>query len=266
MIDIGVNLLHEQFAQDRDAVVERAWQAGLVHMIITGTDLPSSRAAAQIVGAAAPARLSATAGIHPHHASEVPQGWRRTVEELAQQPGVVAIGETGLDFNRNFSPRPVQQRLFQEHLALAAELDLPVFVHDREAGETVAGCLREAARMESGVVVHCFTGTAEDLQRYLDLGCHIGVTGWVCDRRRGAALRELVPEIPLDRLMIESDAPFLKPHNAPKDQHGRRNEPALLPWVARQLARLYAIGEHEVAAVTAANARRFFRLDEDRGR
>lgn len=259
MIDIGVNLLHEQFAADRDDVVARAWDAGLEHMIVTGTDVDSSRQAADF--AAGDPRLSATAGIHPHHAGGAPTGWRRELAGLVRLPPVVAVGETGLDFNRNFSPRADQERLFAEQLELAAEVDLPVFVHDRDAGETVAGCLREAARMESGVVVHCFTGSAGDLERYLDLGCHIGITGWVCDRRRGGPLRDLVPGIPLERLMIETDAPFLRPHTAPRDHHGRRNEPALLPWVARRLAELHGIDEAELAARTAANARRFFRLD-----
>jgi TatD DNase family protein len=117
-------------------------------------------------------------------------------------------------------------------------------------------------------VVHCFTGTAADLRRYLDLGCHIGITGWVCDRRRGGPLRELVPQIPLARLMVETDAPFLRPHNAPGHApddtsgrgRGRRNEPALLPWVVRQLAELYAMDEQALATITAANARSFFRL------
>ncbi len=112
--------------------------------------------------------------------------------------------------------------------------------------------------MNCGVVVHCFTGTRQALERYLELGCHIGITGWVCDRRRGGPLRELIPNLPLDRLMIETDAPYLKPHNAPG--RGRRNEPALLPWVAAQLAELYDTEVQTIGARTAATARAFFRL------
>lgn len=260
MIDIGVNLLHEQFAADRAEVLERAWQAGLRHMVITGTDLGTSAAAADFVAAAGDDRLSATAGIHPHDARNAPPGWEEALHRLAGRPEVVAVGETGLDFNRDFSPRPVQERLLRAQLALAAELGLPAFVHDREAGERVAACLRECADFEAGVVVHCFTGSAADLARYLDLGCWIGITGWVCDRRRGEALRSLVPTIPLDRLMVETDAPFLRPHNAPRDRHGRRNEPALLRYVIRQIAELYGMDEQRIAEATAANARRFFRL------
>lgn len=258
MIDIGVNLLHDQFAADRDAVVARAWQAGVQHMIITGTDMASSRAAAAYAAGAPGGRFSATSGIHPHAANQAEPGWRRALTALAGQPDVVAVGETGLDFNRNFSPPDVQEQVFREHLEVAGELKLPVFVHDREASDRSARCLEEAADMNCGVVVHCFTGTRQALERYLELGCHIGITGWVCDRRRGGQLRELIPHIPLDRLMIETDAPYLKPHNAPG--RGRRNEPALLPWVAVQLAELYGMDEQTLKRRTAANARAFFRL------
>ncbi len=257
MIDIGVNLLHPQFDPDRDAVLERARAAGVEHMIVTGTDIESSRAGADLA-ATRPDRLSATAGVHPHHAATAPADWPAMVAALAQRPEVVAIGETGLDFYRDFSPRPVQVRVFREHLELACRLDLPVFVHDRDAGDSVAACLAEAPPLRAGVVVHCFTGSQRDLRRYLDLGCYIGITGWICDRRRGQALRELAPAIPLDRLMIETDAPFLRPHTAPADAHGRRNEPALLRWVARQLAELKGVSVEELERVSAENAREVF--------
>lgn len=262
MIDIGVNLLSTQFDPDRSAVIDRARAAGIEHMIITGTDLHTSRDAVECVAAADAGLVSCTAGVHPHHAGETGRGWLEQLKALAQRPEVVAVGETGLDFNRNFSPRDAQERVFRQQLDVAASLGKPVFVHDREAGATVAACLDGSPALSAGVVVHCFTGAAGDLERYLDLGCLIGITGWVCDRRRGAGLRELVPRIPLDRLMIETDAPFLKPHNAPRDAHGRRNEPALLVWVVRQLAELYGTSPHELTNATSANARRFFGLPE----
>lgn len=261
MIDIGVNLLNGQFSADREAVVARAWDAGIEHMILTGTDVDSSRAAADYAAAEGSGRLTATAGIHPHHAAEPVPEWQQAIAALIRRPEVVALGETGLDFHRNFAPRAAQEALFREQLALANRLRVPVFVHDREAGETVAGCLRESGVPGHGVVVHCFTGSAEDLYRYLDLGCFIGITGWVCDRRRGDGLRALVPGIPIDRLMVETDAPFLRPHDAPSDEHGRRNEPALLTWVIRRLAKLYDMAPDALAARTATNARTFFRLD-----
>lgn len=264
MIDIGVNLLHEQFAADRERVLARAAAAGVTHVVLTGTDLEDSRAAAAYVaGTPRPGpTLSCTAGVHPHHAGEVPEDWLDRLRELAAHPSVRAIGETGLDFNRNFSPAAVQQRVFRAQLEVARDLAMPVFVHDREAGQQVASALRASALPADDVVVHCFTGAAADLERYLDFGCWIGITGWVCDRRRGEGLRALVPRIPLERLLVETDAPFLRPHDAPPDVHGRRNEPALLVYVVRRLAALYGMDEAALAERTAANARRLFRLQE----
>jgi TatD DNase family protein len=259
LIDIGVNLLHAQFDADRQDVVDRARRAGVIHMVITGTDLPSSRAVSEFA-AAAPELLSATAGIHPHDAANAPEGWQESLIALASHPSVVAVGETGLDFNRNFSPPDVQERVFREQLRLARQLNLPAFIHDREAGDTVAGCLADIGLPARGAVVHCFTGSRDDLLRYLDLGCHIGITGWVCDRRRGQDLRDLIPLIPLERLLIETDAPFLRPHDAPADQYGRRNEPALLRVVAARLASLYGMPLAALEAATTANARRLFGL------
>ncbi|MFU8816419.1 MAG: TatD family hydrolase [Pseudomonadales bacterium] len=261
MIDIGVNLLHGQFDHDRSEVLERARAAGVEHLIITGIDVDSSRAAAAFAAAAgARPRLSSTAGVHPHEAAAAPPGWQQQIDDIARQPEVVAIGETGLDFHRNFSPPAVQEEVFRDHLLLARRLTLPVFVHDREAGATVAACLEEMGPLPAGVVVHCFTGARAELMRYLDMGCYIGITGWVCDRRRGQGLRDLVPLVPLDRLLIETDAPFLRPHNAPGDAHGRRNEPALLSFVAARLAEIYGVWAEDLQAITSTNARALFRL------
>jgi TatD DNase family protein len=263
LIDIGVNLLHPQFDPDRQAVIERSRLAGITCMIVTGTDLEVSRAAVDLCrqpGAA----LVCTAGIHPHDARSAPSGWREDLRALAREAPVVAIGETGLDFNRNFSPPHIQEKLFRDQLALAAELNLPVFVHERDASDSVLQTLNEVLGHRGcaslGVVVHCFTGDLAALDAYLELGCHIGITGWVCDRRRGAGLRALVPRIPLDRLLAETDAPFLRPHNAPADNHGRRNEPALLPWVIATLAEQLELPPERIAQETAANAQRLFRL------
>ncbi len=260
MIDIGVNLLHGQFDGDRDEVLARAWDAGVEHIVITGTELDGSRDAAAFAGRHAPGRLSATAGIHPHDARNAPGDWLDRLEALCRHEAVVAVGETGLDFNRNFSPPEDQLRVFAEHTRLASRLGLPLFVHDREASGSVAEVLAAAADFSAGVVVHCFTGDGDALARYLDLGCWVGITGWICDERRGRGLRALAPEIPLDRLMVETDAPFLRPGNAPRDRHGRRNEPALLSWVIETLAACRGEAPDALAAATADNARRFFRL------
>ncbi len=268
MIDIGVNLLHPQFDRDRLAVVDRAVAEGLTAMLITATDLAATTATIEYCDAHAhPAiQLQTTAGIHPHDARHAPENLSDVLRELALSEHVRAIGETGLDFNRNFSPPDIQAHVFEQQLSLAADLSLPVFVHDRDSGGQVYRLLKKHAHLLPGMVVHCFTGNAAELDAYLDLGCSIGITGWISDSRRGTTLREIVGRIPLDRLMIETDAPFLLPQNAPADwyQHNagvkRRNEPALLPWVAAGVARATGSSLQEVTERTAANACRLFGL------
>jgi len=265
MIDIGVNLLHPQFDDDRDAVLERARQAGVETLIVTSTDLSTAERA---VGFCSARGLFCTAGIHPHDAKDAPANLVQVLESLAAHPAVCAIGETGLDFNRNFSPPDVQRRVFAMQLELAARTGLAVFVHDRDSNGEVHRMLAPLARDLSGVVVHCFTGTEQDLDNYLDAGFSIGVTGWVCDPRRGAALAALVPRIPGDRLLVETDAPFLLPPMtadswppaAVSRRHKRRNEPMLLPRIIARLAELRGEDPEVLTAVTAANARRLFSL------
>ena len=262
MIDIGANLLNGQFHQDLDAVLARAWAAGLEHLIVTATNPEDAAAAIELC--AAHDNLSCTAGVHPHHAGEVHAtggDWLEQIRALAANEQVCAIGETGLDFYRNFSPPAAQRAVFAAQVELAAELELPLFVHDRDSQGAVHDILIDRAERLPAVVIHCFTGSEEDLVRYLDAGFCIGVTGWVCDQRRGSRLRELVLKIPLERLLIETDAPFLLPHGAasPTAQK-RRNEPCLLPFIAAYIAELLQVSTAEVADRTAANARRLFRL------
>jgi TatD DNase family protein len=257
IIDIGVNLTHRQFAADRDQVIDRAIAAGVTTMILTGTSEASSRSA-QALTATRPGVLWSTAGVHPHDASHCGPATIATLRALAGLPGVVAIGECGLDFNRDFSPRPVQEQWFEAQLVLAGELGLPVFLHERDAHARFVAILRAHRAALVDAVVHCFTGTAAELDVYLELGAHIGITGWICDDRRGAALRELTARIPLDRLMIETDAPFL----APRDLRPRvsRNEPAYLPHILAAIAAQRGEPIEAVAAATTATARRVFRL------
>ena len=257
LVDIGTNLTDRNFAKDRRQVVERAVAAGVEQMVVTGVSVAKSRAALALADGS---RLFATAGIHPHDAGSAECGWEDAIRELAKDRRVVAIGETGLDFNRNYSPPDLQRTVFRAQIALAVELDLPLFVHDRDSGGQTRALLRERAGELGRCVVHCFTGTAADLAGYLDDGWHIGITGWICDERRGLELQGLVADIPRQRLMLETDAPWLLPRTMfprPKD---RRNEPAFLPWVALKVAECRGESVEEVAAYTSANARRFFDL------
>jgi TatD DNase family protein len=256
LVDIGANLAHDSFDADRDAVLARAREAGVARIVVTGSSLDSSRKALELARAHAGV-LYATAGLHPHHASEYSAEHAAVFRELAQHAEVVALGECGLDYFRDLSPRADQRRAFAAQLALATELRKPVFLHQRDAHADFLPILREHRPQLAGAVVHCFTDTRAALDEYLALGCSIGVTGWICDERRGLGLREAARHIPDDRLLIETDAPYLLPRTAPKASH-RRNEPAFLPYVVRALAEARGQDEAHVARVTTQNAQRFF--------
>src|SRR5262245_50360377 len=184
LVDIGINLAHRSFDRDRAAVVERAAAAGVATMVVTGTSVEASRRAADLARAH-PGRLYATAGVHPHDAKRCDATTIDRLRALAAEPGVVAVGECGLDYNRDFSPRPVQDRWFEAQVALAADLGLPLFLHERDAHARFVEILRPYRPRLAAAVVHCFTGTAAELDAYLAMDLHVGVTGWICDERRG---------------------------------------------------------------------------------
>ena len=258
MIDIGANLTHRSFEDDRDEVLARARSAGVEGIVVTGTSVAESRAAARL--AATHAGVWSTAGVHPHEAKSVSATWIDDIAALAGKPKVVAIGEAGLDFNRNFSPPAAQRDVFAAQIELAGRLDMPLFVHDRDSEGETARLLAEYRAKPDLVVIHCFTGSAQDLDTWLDAGYYIGVTGWICDPRRGGELRTLAPRIPSDRLLIETDAPYLMPATMRSKPRARRNEPAFLVEVANALAELRGTAAAEIAETTAENARRAFRL------
>ncbi|MDR0779485.1 MAG: TatD family hydrolase [Pseudomonadales bacterium] len=259
LIDIGANLTHESFAPDCAAVLHAAWRAGLTHIVVTGTSVANSHAGAALA-AAHPQRLRSTAGVHPHEASHFDAGSLRELRALCDLPQVVAVGETGLDYNRNYAPVPDQERVFAEQLALAAATALPVFMHQRDAHARFLPILKEQRDQLSRAVVHCFTGTRAELFDYLDLDLYIGITGWICDERRGLELQALVQDIPRNRLLLETDAPYLQPRTLhPRPKH-RRNLPEYLPWVLAQVAVCTGRSAEEIAQETTVNAREFFAL------
>lgn len=259
LVDIGVNLTHKRFDRDRDAVIRRAADAGVAHMVLTGVDAPGSKATLALAESH-PGRMTATAGLHPHHAADWDADTEAALRVLLKSPQVVAVGETGLDFFRDFSPRPAQEAAFEAQLALAAESGRPAFLHQRDAGERFLAILRAHRDALPGAVLHCFTGDRELLRACLDLDLHIGVTGWVCDERRGEALRDCVAEVPADRLMIETDAPFLLPRDLQPRPRDGRNEPAFLPHILRAVAALRGETPAALAQSTRATAERFFGL------
>lgn len=258
LVDIGVNLTHASFRADREAVVERAAAAGVGELILTGTSVHGSQQALEL--AAGRPGLRATAGVHPHDAKSAGEAQLRALRALVERAECAAVGECGLDFNRDFSPRPVQERVFEAQLEIAAAVGKPVFLHERDAHERFRGILAGARPRLAGAVVHCFTGTGAELDAYLALDCHIGVTGWICDERRGLHLRELVRRIPVDRLMLETDAPFLTPRTMRPRPPRDRNEPGFLPHVLDAVAAALGRPRDEVARATTATARRFFGL------
>ena len=259
LIDIGSNLTHQSFTADRDAVMARAWEAGVRRQVITGADLAGSTQAAALA-AEHPKRLWSTAGVHPHHAESFVAAQRGELVDLLGLECVVAVGECGLDYFRNLSPPDAQRRAFIEQLEIAAHVRKPVFLHQRDAHADFAAILQDFAGPSLRGVAHCFTGGDVELETYLGLGLYIGITGWACDERRGIELRRSVPRIPADRLLIETDAPYLLPRDLDPKPKSRRNEPCYLPHIAAAVARLRGETLEAVAAATTRNAVALFAL------
>lgn len=258
LVDIGANLTHAAFGEDLPEVLKRAQLAGISTIIATGTSIAGSRAAQALAAAHGP--IYATAGVHPHEAAHCNPDTMQALRELLAQPKVVAVGECGLDFNRNYSPHPDQEKWFVAQVELACETGKPLFLHSRDAHPRFADILRVHRDRMPSAVAHCFTGEAAELRAYLDLDLYIGITGWICDERRGRHLHALVREIPAERLMLETDAPYLTPRSMRPQPKGRRNEPAFLPHVLDTVAAALGRPAFEVARQTSENARRFFRI------
>ena len=292
LVDVCVNLMNSQFRRDRSAVMARAAAAMVSHIVITATDLASTRQAIEYCQNqdqdqdqnrkqeqehqynTHPPFCVTTAGIHPHDAAldnlqQNEPDWLEQLGILCSVDQVRAVGETGLDFHRQFVAHADQYQVFEQQIALAQKINKPLFVHDRDTHGAVLRTLQSAGPLPP-VLIHCFTGTRQDLEDYLDAGYYIGLTGWIADPERGQRLRELAPLVPLERLMLETDAPFLKPKSIPADYHQqiglssrekRRNEPGFLPFVIEAVAKATGQSAAHIGKTTAANAKRFFELD-----
>lgn len=257
--DTGVNLFSERFTQDRDAVVQRAKQNQISELLLISSDLAESyqnRDYCQTTTS-----LYCTAGVHPHQAGAVTDGWIEALQQLLAHPSVVAVGECGLDFNRNFSTPEQQIQVFELQLDLAMQHQKPVYLHERDAFSTQISLLQKHPGLTG--IAHCFTGDRSELKAYLDLGLYIGITGWVCDEKRGQSLMDAIRYIPLDRLILETDSPFLLPKTMVPKPKSSRNEPIYLPEIAAQFARLTGHDLNDIASNSRKNSLGLFQITAD---
>lgn len=259
MIDIGLNLTEEQFKGKELDVLLRAKEAGIQKMILTGSSITGSHRSLEMAKKH-PSILFSTAGVHPHDAKSYTEESTEQLEKLLQQPEVIAIGECGLDFDRNYSEPVDQYYAFEQQLQIAERIDLPIFLHERAAHTEFLAVMKQHESLISKSVVHCFTGDKEQLKAYLEAGFYIGVTGWVCDPKRGIDLRDALKYMPLDRLMIETDAPYLIPKNLKPKPKSRTNEPMYLPHIGREIAEIMQIEEQQFFETVEKNTKEFFRL------
>lgn len=257
-IDIGINLTNKQFYNEHEEIISRALDHGIEHMILTGTSIRGSKESAEIAEEY-PEILFSTAGIHPHDAKSFNEQSISELRKLLKQDHVVSVGECGLDFDRDFSPRLIQEKCYQAQLELSVEVNKPLFLHERSAFKRFNEITDDYLTQLPEAVVHCFTGTLNEAKTYLDKGFYLGFTGAISDEKRFKHLEDVIKYVPLDRMMIETDAPFMLPKNMPGRQN-RRNEPSFLPYVAQTIAHLKKISISEVADETTETARNFFRL------
>lgn len=259
MIDIGVNLTSTRFDKDRSEVLERAKNKDVCAMLVTGTTVEESRQAIALCQQD-PSYLYSTAGVHPHYADQVNEHYLEELYQLTQHTCVKAIGECGLDFNRNFSTPLNQQRVFKEQVMLAKQLKLPLFLHQRDAFKPWFNILEPYINDIPALVTHCFTGNKAELEQCIEAGMYIGITGWICDERRGQALRDIVSMIPLTQIMIETDAPYLTPRTIRPKPKSSRNEPSYLPYIVSMLSSLLGCSELELIEQTVINTKKVFNL------
>ncbi|RQD67624.1 MAG: TatD family deoxyribonuclease [Tindallia sp. MSAO_Bac2] len=253
--DSHAHLGDKKFDLDRDKMIQRAREKQVSLILNPGAEMSSSRNAVRLADTYP--EVYAAVGIHPHDAKNMKDGDLKELEELSRHPKVKAIGEIGLDFHYDFSPRDIQRKCFKEQLELAKKLELPVIIHDREAHGEVFEILEEADIAETGCVMHCYSGSAEMAMEYVKRGIYISLAGPITFKNARKA-REVAQQVPLEWLFIETDCPYL----APVPHRGKRNEPALVPFVAEAIAKEKGISVEEVAQQTMENAKNFFGIQE----
>ena len=254
--------MNKQFKDDRLEIAKRSIENG-TGLIITGTDLYSSKKAIDFIRENNLSNVWCTVGVHPHNAKEVDDGYISSLLKLIKQNSdiVVAVGEAGLDYDRMFSPADQQKHVFKEMIEVASISGKPAFLHERKAVEDFINILKSDRDVCRRSVVHCFTGTKETVYRYLQMGCMIGITGWICDNRRNKEVFEALRIIPLERILIETDAPYLTPLNVGK-KLPRRNTPDNLHYVIEKIAEVKNLSPIEVESIVLRNTLRTFNLNK----
>ena len=259
-IDIGVNLTGSAFKKDMEQVIERAREVNVEHLIVTGTNIEHSEKAIKLTDQYE-SICYATVGLHPHHASDYSNTLDSELRDMLNHKGVVAIGECGLDFNRSFSTREEQIHAFEAQIEIAIDTQKPLFLHQRDAHEDFISIIKSCRSDLNQIVAHCFTGSIEEVNDYVLLDMYVGVTGWICDERRGQSLQQAVKHIPIDRIMLETDAPYLLPRDAQqKPVENNRNEPYYLPHIAESVARHMELDESKLITAAFENSCEFFNI------
>lgn len=253
LFDTHAHLNDEQFTGDLDAVFERMREAGVTRVLCAAFDVKSSAETAAMAGERP--GVVASVGVHPHDAEDVPADYLARLEELARRPGVVALGEMGLDYYRDLSPRPVQQRVFREQLSLVRAMNMPVIIHARDAFGDLLEILRRDGISPAGGVMHCYSGSWEVARECMAMGFYISLAGPVTFKN-AVKLKDIAVKVPLNRLLIETDCPYL----APEPFRGRRNEPAHVLYTAEHIAELRGVSLDELASATTANAKKLFNI------
>ena len=257
MFDIGANLTSSHFSDDLDSVLDESFEAGVKKICITSSNLQDVRNAKKITERNK--NLYYSVGFHPHNAKDFKESHIDKMHELCEHDYVKAIGECGLDYKRNYSSKNDQINCFTKHLELATSIDLPMFLHERDAHDDFIVLLKEYSHLVEDIVVHCFTGDQKSLSSYLDLGCYIGITGWITDPKRGYHLHDLINYVPSDKLMIETDSPYLMPFNYPI-KNKRYNEPSNLIYVLDAVSSILQKDKNILAEEIYNNSCRFFNI------